>query len=73
MENKKGATIMHESEMLAGWFLMIIAGMIVTMLMSWMIFESRRSEVNQGECERFPPHQGLDERVGSIAPIAIEA
>lgn len=60
---------MHDIEMLAVWFVFVIAGMILAMLMPRIVSESRDSEVNQDACERIPAHQMVDERVGSMILI----
>lgn len=64
---------MHDIEIAAIWFALIIAGMILTMLMPWIVSESDGSEVNQHEREYIPAHQELHERVCSMVPIAKEA
>jgi hypothetical protein len=65
--------IMHDIEMLAAWFLLIKAGMILTMLLPRITPESRGREVNHDACERIPAHQGLHEQAGSMILIEKEA
>ncbi len=64
---------MHDFEIVAIWFLSVIAQMIFTMLLPSIFSESRSSEANQVESEPFPAYQGLHERASSIIPIATEA
>lgn len=65
--------IMHGIDMLAAWFSLIIAGMILIMLMLRIVSESRGSEVNQDVCERIPAHQVVGDRMGSTILIEKEA
>lgn len=57
---------MHEIEILATWFSLIIAGMILTMLMPRIVPESRGREVTQDACECIPAHQWGHKREASM-------
>lgn len=64
---------MHDIAVLAIWFSLVIAGMILTMLMPRIVSESHGSEVTQDQYERIPAHHGLHERAGSMILIGKEA
>lgn len=65
--------IMHDIEIVAIWFALVISGMILTLLMPWFVSKTHGSEVNHVECECIPARQALDERAGSMSLIEIEA
>lgn len=63
---------MHDVEMLAIWFSLIIAGMILTMLLPRFVPESRDKKINQDACERIPVHQAVDKWRGAMILIGKE-
>jgi hypothetical protein len=64
---------MHDIEMLAVWFALVIAGMILTILMPRIVSESHGSAVDQEKPQRISAHQGSHERAGSMILIGKEA
>jgi len=64
---------MHEFEIVAIWFSLVIAVMILIMLMPWIVSEPRGGEVTQDEWLRIPAYQRLHEWAGARAPIVTEA
>ncbi|OQW37590.1 MAG: hypothetical protein A4E19_12990 [Nitrospira sp. SG-bin1] len=63
---------MHDIEILAVWFALVIAGMILTILMPRIVSESHGSGADQEEPQRISAHQGSHERVGSMILIGKE-
>ena len=63
---------MHDFEIVVIWFSLVIAGMILTMLMPWIVSEPRGGEIAQDECVRIPAYQGLHERASTMIPIGTE-
>lgn len=64
--------IMHNMETVAIWFTLVTTGMILTLLMPWIVSESRSRAVTQVEREPIPAERGFHEQAGTIGPIVTE-
>jgi hypothetical protein len=53
---------MHDIKTVAIWFLLVNAGMILTMLLPWMALKSRHSEAKQVKRKPIPTDNRLHQR-----------